>query len=80
MEENFEPVARTRANYYTPGSPVQFVCVELLKGEISGEHAVCLTFKNISKVTLTALEIHFKCRAWTASSSARTSLSIVTLP
>ena len=30
MEENFEPVARTRANYYTPGSPVQFVCVELL--------------------------------------------------
>ena len=47
MEENFEPVARTRANYYTPGSPVQFVCVELLKGEVSGEHAVCLTFKNI---------------------------------
>ena len=41
MEENFEPVARTRANYYTPGSPVQFVCVELLKGEVSGEHAVC---------------------------------------
>ena len=28
MEENFNPVARTRANYYTPGSPVQFVCVE----------------------------------------------------
>jgi len=62
VEENFEPVARTRANYYTPGSPVQFVCVELLKGEISGEHAVCLTFKNISRVTLTALEIHFKCK------------------
>ena len=58
----FEPVARTRANYYTPGSPVQFVCVELLKGEVSGEHAVCLTFKNISRVTLTALEIHFKCK------------------
>mgnify|MGYP002225544694 CR=1 FL=1 len=62
VEENFEPVARTRANYYTPGSPVQFVCVELLKGEVSGEHAVCLTFKNISRVTLTALEIHFKCK------------------
>ena len=62
MEENFDPVARTRANYYTPGSPVQFVCVELLKGDVSGEHAVCLTFKNISKVTLTALEIHFKCK------------------
>ena len=49
MEENFDPVARTRANYYTPGSPVQFVCVELLKGEVSGEHAVCLTFKNIPR-------------------------------
>ncbi len=36
MEENFNPVARTRANYYTPGSPVQFVCVELLKGDVSG--------------------------------------------
>ncbi len=62
MEENFNPVAQTRANYYTPGSPVQFVCVELLKGDTSGEHAVCLTFKNISRVTLTALEIHFKCK------------------
>ena len=62
VEENFNPVARTRANYYTPGSPVQFVCVELLKGDVSGEHAVCLTFKNISRVTLTALEIHFKCK------------------
>ena len=62
MEENFDLVARTRANYYTPGSPVQFVCVELLKGDVSGEHAVCLTFKNISRVNLTALEIHFKCK------------------
>lgn len=62
MEENFDLVARTRANYYTPGSPVQFVCVELLKGEQSGDHAVCLTFKNISRVNLTALEIHFKCK------------------
>ena len=62
MEENFEPVAHTRANYYTPGSPVQFVCVELLRGDVSGENAVCLTFKNISRVTLTALEVHFKCK------------------
>ena len=62
MEENFNPVAQTRANYYTPGSPVQFVCVELLRGDTSGENAVCLTFKNISRVTLTALEIHFKCK------------------
>lgn len=63
MEENFNPVARTRANYFTPGSPVQFVCVELLRGDVSGENAVCLTFKNISRVNLTALEIHFKCKA-----------------
>lgn len=62
MEESFNPVAQTRANYYTPGSPVQFVCVELLRGNVSGEHAVCLTFRNISRVTLTALEIHFKCK------------------
>lgn len=62
MEENFDLIAQTRANYYTPGSPVQFVRVELLKGSVSGEHAVCLTFRNISRVTLTALEIHFKCK------------------
>ncbi len=62
MEESFDPIARTRANYYTPGSPVQFIQVELLKGSISGEQAVCLTFKNISRVTLTALDILFKCK------------------
>lgn len=62
MEESFNPVAQTRANYYTPGSPVQFVRVELLKGDVSGDHAVCLTFKNISRVTLTALNIRFKCK------------------
>lgn len=62
MEESFDPIAQTRANYYTPGSPVQFVRVELLKGSISGDRAVCLTFKNISRVNLTALEIRFKCK------------------
>ena len=62
MEENFNPVARTRANYYTPGSPVQFVCVELLKGDVSGEHAVCLTFKNVGTEPLTGLVVHFKCK------------------
>ncbi len=63
MEETFDPIARTRANYYTPGSPVQFVCVELLKGSASGDRAVCLTFKNISRVELTALDIRFKCKS-----------------
>ena len=62
MDQNFSLMAQSRANYYTAGSPVQFVRVELLKGDVTGEVAVCLTFKNISKVTLTALEIHFKCK------------------
>ena len=62
MEESFDPIAQTRANYYTPGSPVQFVRVELLRGSVSGDRAVCLTFKNISRVNLTALDICFKCK------------------
>lgn len=36
--------------------------VELLKGSISGDRAVCLTFKNVSQVNLTALDILFKCK------------------
>lgn len=62
MEESFDLIAQTRANYYTPGSPVQFVRVELLKGNQSGDNAVCLTFKNISQIELTALDIVFKCK------------------
>ena len=62
MEENFNPVAQNRANYYTPGSPVQFVRVELLRGDQSGENAVCLTFKNIGPETLTGLKVRFKCK------------------
>ena len=34
-----QPGRTDRANYYTPGSPVQFVCVELLRGDVSGENA-----------------------------------------
>ena len=62
MEESFDPIAQTRANYYTPGSPVQFVRVELLKGSVSGDRAVCLTFKNVSQANLTALDIFFRCK------------------
>ena len=47
--KNFNPVAR-RANYI-PRAARCSSSVELLKGELSGENAVCLTFKNISKVT-----------------------------
>ena len=59
MEENFDLLAQSRANYYTKGSPVQFVKVELLKGDVSGDVAVCLSFKNISGEPLTGLVVTF---------------------
>lgn len=62
MDQNFSLVAQSRANYYTAGSPVQFVRVELLKGDVTGEVAVCLTFKNIGTTVLTGQVIHFKCK------------------
>lgn len=62
MEQNFSLMAQSRANYYTAGSPVQFVRVELLKGDINGEVAVCLSFKNVGTEALTGLVIHFKCK------------------
>lgn len=62
MEENFDLVAQSRANYYTEGSPVQFVRVELLKGEQSGDNAVCLTFKNIDEKAITGLDVRFRCK------------------
>lgn len=61
-DESFNPVAQSRANYYTPGSPVQFVRVELLRGDQSGDNAVCLTFKNISQQQLNGLKVRFKCK------------------
>ncbi len=62
MEENFDLLAQSRANYYTKGSPVQFVRVELLKGDVSGDVAVCLSFKNITARPLTGLAIRFRCK------------------
>ena len=62
MEQNFNLLAQSRANYYTQGSPVQFVRVELLKGEETGEVAVCLTFKNVSSETITGLVVKYKCK------------------
>ena len=47
MDQNFSLMAQSRANYYTAGSPVQFVRVELLKGDTPGEVAVCLPVKNV---------------------------------
>lgn len=62
MDQNFSLMAQSRANYYTAGSPVQFVRVELLKGDVTGEVAVCLTFKNVGTEPLTGLVVHFKCK------------------
>ena len=62
MEENFDLLAQSRANYFSKGSPVQFVKVELLKGDVTGDIAVCLSFKNISAARLTQLQITFKCK------------------
>ena len=41
---------------------MQFVRVELLKGEETGEVAVCLTFKNVSSETITGLVVKYKCK------------------
>lgn len=62
MEENFDLLAQSRANYYVKGSPVQFVKVELLKGDVSGDIAVCLSFKNITSKVLNRLAVSFKCK------------------
>lgn len=62
MEENFDLLAQSRANYYTKGSPIQFVKVELLKGDVSGDIAVCMSFKNISSEEIVALLVEFKCK------------------
>lgn len=62
MDQNFSLMAQSRANYYTAGSPVQFVRVELLRGDVTGEVAVCLTFKNVGTEPLTGLVVHFKCK------------------
>ena len=59
MDQNFSLMAQSRANYYTAGSPVQFVRVELLKGDVTGEVAVCLTFKNVGTEPLTGLVKNF---------------------
>lgn len=45
-----------------PAVRVQFVRVELLKGDVTGEVAVCLTFKNVGTEPLTGFIIHFKCK------------------
>ncbi|NCC08454.1 MAG: hypothetical protein EOM30_10580 [Clostridia bacterium] len=58
----FTPIALSRARYYTKGSPVQFVQVELLRIDDTGNIVVTLTFKNINSRPLTAFTAHFVCK------------------
>ncbi len=62
MEQDFDLLAQSRANYFTQGSPIQFVRVELLKGTVTGEIAVCLTFKNVAEAPVSGLAVRFKCK------------------
>ena len=62
MEQDFELLAQSRANYFTQGSPIQFVRVELLKGTVTGEIAVCLTFKNVAEAPISGLVVRFKVK------------------
>ncbi|MEG1569034.1 MAG: hypothetical protein RR349_05725 [Oscillospiraceae bacterium] len=58
----YSSLARSRANYYIKGSPVQFVQVELLREESSGDILVTLTFKNLYQRLLTGCKVHFICK------------------
>ena len=58
MDQNFSLMAQSRANYYTAGSPVQFVRVELLKGHVTGEDHYRHYYKNLGTEPLTGLLVH----------------------
>lgn len=62
MKQQFEQVVSVKSNYYTQGSPVQFVKLELLRNSDSGEIAVCFTFQNVTESPLQDLVVRFKCR------------------
>ncbi len=62
LKQKFELMASSKANYYTKGSPIQFVQLDLLREVSSGEVAVCFNFKNVSQEPLQNLNIRFKCK------------------
>ena len=62
MKQKFELMASNKANYYTKGSPIQFVKMDLLREVSSREVAVCFSFKNVSQEPLQNLQIRFKCK------------------
>lgn len=59
---DFTSVAKSRARYYCKNSPVQFVYVELLRMEETGDMIVTLQFKNIAAQPLTAFTAHYRCK------------------
>lgn len=62
LKQKFELMASSKANYYTKGSPIQFVQLDLLRDVSSGEVAVCFNFKNVAQEPLQNLNIRFKCK------------------
>lgn len=62
LKQQFELMASSKANYYTKGSPIQFVKLDLLKEASTGEVAVCFSFKNVGEEPLQNLNIRFKCK------------------
>ncbi len=62
MKQKFELMSSSKANYYTQGSPVQFVRIDLLQEASSGDVAVCFSFKNVGSEALQNLTIQFKCK------------------
>lgn len=63
MSYQFTPIAQSRARYYSKGSPVQFVRVELLRMEETEDLVATLTFKNVHVDTLTSFTVHFRCKS-----------------
>ena len=62
LKQKFELMASNKASYYTKGSPIQFIKMDLLREAFSGEVAVCFSFKNVSSDPIQNLQIRFKCK------------------
>ncbi|MEG0178776.1 MAG: hypothetical protein RR424_01035 [Oscillospiraceae bacterium] len=58
----YTSLAISRANFFTKGSPVQYVQTELIREEASGNTLVTLSFINLYQRLLTQCAIHFTCK------------------
>lgn len=62
LKQKFELMASNKASYYTKGSPIQFIKMDLLREALTGDVAVCFSFKNVSSEPIQNLQIRFKCK------------------